>query len=171
MVRGLSAVPWVLALAACAWGAWGTWRADTELKARVQAEGQRDRANENAATAEKNRLIERDFRVEQDRRNALLTTQLQAAQDDARAAALAGDRLRAALGRLRAQSAATPGVAASHPAPVSPGDVADPTGPVLAELLGRCSERREELARYADRLRVAAEACVGDYRAAERLTN
>ena len=78
----------------------------------------------------------------------------------ARAAAVAGS-VRSETDRLAARGRA----AAADPALGPEGQAAGAAAAVLAELLGRCSDRRRELAGYADQARIAGEACVGAYEA------
>lgn len=87
------------------------------------------------------------------------TLKSQAVQAAAARAAAAHGSLRGETARLAARGRA----AASDP---SLGPECQATGTasaVLADLLGRCSSERRELAQYADRARIAGEACVSSY--------
>lgn len=86
------------------------------------------------------------------------TEQLRAA---AGRAADADRSLRGELARLAARSRA----AAADPSATGASQAAAEAGAVLADLLGQCSSRRQELAEYADSARIAGEACQRSYEA------
>lgn len=83
----------------------------------------------------------------------------QAAAADGVRAAAADSGLRNETARLAARGRA----AAGDPALAADRQAAGATEAVLAELLGRCSERRRELAGYADSARIAGETCERAY--------
>lgn len=80
-------------------------------------------------------------------------------ETDARRAAVADSSLRGELARLASRARA----AGQDSAVAGEREAALSAIPVLTELLGRCSERRTELARYADDARVAGQVCQRAY--------
>ncbi|WP_122586627.1 DUF2514 domain-containing protein [Pseudomonas viridiflava] len=82
-----------------------------------------------------------------------------AALADAAGADTAGDRLRSEAGKLAASASCVP----SDPGIADRGKNAIRAAMVLSDLLGRADARAGELARYADQLRVAGQACQASY--------
>ena len=80
-------------------------------------------------------------------------------QAAARRAAVADNSLRGALARAASRARA----ASADTAATEEREAALAAVPVLTELLGRCSERRLELARFADDARVAGQTCERAY--------
>jgi len=78
-----------------------------------------------------------------------------AALADAAGADAAGDRLRSEAGKLAASASCVP----SDPGIADRGKNATRAAMVLSDLLSRADARAGELARYADQLRVAGQAC------------
>lgn len=84
----------------------------------------------------------------------------------------AGRRADAAHRGLLDELAATrSALAARDPAPAAGCQAARETAAMCTELLGVCSERRHELARFAEGLAAAGEYCVGAYQALMPSTN
>lgn len=77
---------------------------------------------------------------------------------DARAANTVSERLRQRVGELTAMARA-----ASNPAAISGSATAGDPLDVLAVVVGRLDQRAGELADYADRARIAGQACEGYY--------
>lgn len=156
----------VLLLAATTWGVWGEIRASNlraevaEGRSALQAE-KRDRAEKLAEGVEKARKQDLATITAQQEALDYATTQARELQRDV-------DRLRAATGSLRNELAkirdtASAAASASDPAATFAGKTAAEAVSVLADLLGQCSERRAELARYADDARSAGELCERSY--------
>jgi len=82
-----------------------------------------------------------------------------AAIADAVVADAAGDRLRSEAGKLAASASCVP----SDPGIADRGKNATRAAMVLSDLLGRADSRAGELARHADRLTVALQACNASY--------
>lgn len=155
-----------LLIAAVTWGVWGEVRV-ANLRAQVaqgesalQAE-KRDRAQKLADGIEQARKDDAAVIAAQRKELDRATTQARALQRDV-------DRLRTATGSLRSELARIRNAAGAAASAVDPtatlaGKTAAETVSVLADLLGRCSERRAELARYADDARHAGELCERSY--------
>lgn len=155
-----------LLIAAMTWGVWGEVRV-ANLRAQVaqgesalQAE-KRDRAEKLADGIEQARKDDAAVIAAQRKELDHATTQYRTLQRDV-------DRLRTATGSLREQlakirDAASAAASAADPAATFAGKTAAETVSVLTDLLGRCSERRAELARYADDARQAGELCERSY--------
>ena len=77
------------------------------------------------------------------------------AQSDARAANAVSDRLRERINSITRN--------ADYATTVNRGTPADSTGILLAELFSRADKRAGELAEYADRARIAGQACERQY--------
>lgn len=129
------------------------------------AELKRDAADQRAADAETQLLVDRAQRTEEQRRAAAVALEASNAQarinsleDALRLAHSASDGVRdAAAGaaiRARAQSCA-PNAGQGQPG----ADALD----LLVDVLGRADRRAGELAEYADRLRIAGTACERSY--------
>ena len=155
-----------LLLAALVWGTWGEYRIaalkveKAESEAALQAE-KRDRAEKLADGIEQARKDDAAVIAAQRKELDHATTQYRTLQRDV-------DRLRTATGSLREQlakirDAASAAASAADPAATFAGKTAAETVSVLTDLLGRCSERRAELARYADDARQAGELCERSY--------
>ncbi|WP_122418186.1 DUF2514 domain-containing protein [Pseudomonas viridiflava] len=87
-----------------------------------------------------------------------------AAIADAAGADAAGDRLRSEAGKLAASASCVP----SDPGIADRGKNATRAAMVLSDLLGRADARAGDLARYADQLRVAGQACETAHRSLTR---
>lgn len=146
----------LLAMLAAVW----QWREATAEGARADAEkaarqGFEQRLQETAAA-----------RTEETRRADRLQEALDAAhkerlavEADARRAVSADVSLRGELSRLASRARA----AAQDSAAAAEREAAIAAVPVLTEMLGQCSERRTELARYADEARAAGQLCERAY--------
>lgn len=91
-----------------------------------------------------------------------------AATHDLDAARADADAARSALDRLRQRAsvlAAAARQAGPGPAPASPGQAASAPADLLADVLSRAADRARELADYADRARIAGQACERSYEA------
>jgi len=165
----LSKILAALLALALAWGVWGeirvaNARAD-EAKAVAALKSYKAEISEAARKAEAKARAE-EARIAREHLEALNHAHAQAL-----AVAADRDRARDASRRLRDELAALrASLGAKNPAPAPGGDATDPPASVLADLLGRCSERREELARYADDARLAGETCQRAYRALNPIT-
>lgn len=107
---------------------------------------------------------------DQKERNDETQAKLDEAESDQQSAEDAGARLRRELARMRnAKSSSDSCPAGQAPSAVTAVTSAEGSRAVLTDLLSQCSERREELAQFADKSRIAHASCIGDYRAAERL--
>ena len=151
MTRTL-AVALLLAVLAAAW----QWREATGAQDRA------DRANTELNAARQALQQATDARAEETRRADRLQESLNAShlerkavEASARRAVAADVSLRGELARLaaRARAAGKDSTAAAER------EAALAAIPVLTDLLGRCNERRTELARYADDARVAGKLC------------
>ena len=129
------------------------WRLNAQI-AQIEA----DQAQALTAAIQQARAEEqrRQIALEGIRKDA--NEQVTIAAADADAARVAAVGLQQQVDRLAARRcpAATAGSAA-----------ADPAGLLLADLLGRIDKRAGELAAYADRSRIAGNACVKAYRSVE----
>lgn len=142
---------WVL-MAVLAWGGWQRWqviRQADELRT-VTAQVEAANAAVLAATETARRATALQEIVDDQ------TLKLDAARADAAAATAAGQRLRAQLAAYRRAAGQDSTSAAVRSA-------TDTATSVLADLLSRCSERREELAQYADTARGAGKTCERAY--------
>ena len=156
----------LLLLLAVLWGCWAEMRiaqAGAEL-ARAEAalsKERQDRAQALAAGIEQARQADLETITKQ--RDALnaAETQTEALQRDRDRAAAASRSLRDQLAAERARATA----AAADPKATEGCRAAGASAAVLAELLGRCSDRRRELAGYADRARIAGQLCQQSYEA------
>ncbi|WP_162571477.1 DUF2514 family protein [Variovorax sp. SRS16] len=124
-----------------------------------------DLSDYKATAAESARLAERAERVKEERWNADqrkalddAASQTRTALADIGDARAAGDRLRLHAQPYAAASAASGRASALERSAAA----ADPIG-VLADVLGRCSQRIEILAGHADRSRIAGLACERSY--------
>lgn len=155
-----------LLIAAMAWGVWGEMRVANmraqvaEAETALQVE-KRDRAEKLADGIEQARKDDAAVIAAQRKELDRATIQTRALQRDI-------DRLRSATGSLRSEltkirNAAGAAASAVDPTATLAGKTAAETVSVLADLLGRCSERRAELARYADDARHAGELCERSY--------
>lgn len=155
MTRTL-AVALLLAVLVAVW----QWREATAADGRARIANGAARAAQQAQRDEaKARGVERARADKlQEALNEAHTKRL-AAEADARRAAVADVGLRGELARLAARARA----AAQDPAAAAEREAALAAVPVLTELLGRCSERRTELARYADDARLAGRLCERAY--------
>ena len=104
-------------------------------------------------------------RTEEQRRTAaqteianVATKDAESARGDARTAGVAADRLRVRVAELTGDARAS-----QNPASASPGPAAGDPLDVLADVLGRADKRAGELAEYADRARIAGQACERAY--------
>ena len=120
-------------------------------------------ADIHAAQAEALATAQGQARAEEQRRQIAIEGIRQDAQDhiekasaDAVAADAAADSLREQVAKLARRPARCPGVADGS-------ETADPTGLLLADVLSRIDARAGELAAYADRARIAGEACAFSY--------
>lgn len=153
----------ILLALALGWGVFAEIRVARADAARADAvatlERERAEAAESARAAEqKERAKEaRIAREHLEAINAAHEKSLALARDRDRAAATARS-LRDELVAIRAgvQTGPDPGTAEERAATRQ-------AVAMLADLLGRCSDRRAELARYADEARIAGELCVGAY--------
>lgn len=142
---------WVL-MAVLAWGGWQRWqviRQADELRT-VTAQVEAANAAVLAATETARRATALQEIVNEQ------TLKLDAARADAAAATAAGQRLRAQLAAYRRTAGQDSTSAAIRSATST-------SASVLADLLSRCSERREELAQYADIARGAGKTCERAY--------
>lgn len=154
----------VLLLAALAWGTVGEIRVSRAEAATAKAVAQLNA--ERAQVAEAARAAEAKARAEEMRINHAHTEALNAAHTQSLAIARDRDRAASAVRSLREQLAAIrDGQPAQDPAAAPGCPAAGPTAAMLADLLGRCSERRDELARYADDARLAGQTCERAYSA------
>lgn len=142
---------WVL-VAVLAWGGWQRWQvirqADELRTVAAQVEAANAAARASTETARRATALQ-EIVDEQ-------TRKLDQARADAAAAAAAGQRLRAQLAAYRRAAGQDSAATAIRSA-------TDTAASVLADVLGRCSERREELARYADAAREAGATCERAY--------
>lgn len=156
----------ILLAAALAWGFWGELRVSRVKAQLAQAEAalqteKRDRAEKLAEGIEQAR---KDDQATINRQAAALETnhaQIQSLRADV-------SRLRSATGGLRSEldkirAAARAAAEKADPSASDAGKTAATAVAVLADLLGRCSERRAELAEYADEARIAGQACERSY--------
>lgn len=130
------------------------WTAKWEQQARQLADAER-----NAIQLARGEELRRQAAVNEVTRNA------QEQIDQARADA---DRARAAADSLRDQAkrvASKAGAACGNTGAASAGRAATATAMVLADLFGRADEAAGQLAQYADRARVAGQACEQAYKA------
>ena len=104
-------------------------------------------------------------RAEEQRRQIALEGIRKDAQDQITIAAADADAARVAAVGLREQVDRL--AARRCPASTAGSPAADPAGLLLADLLGRIDKRAGELSAYADRARIAGEACVKAYRSVE----
>lgn len=158
MTRALAVALLLVALVALV-AAW-QWR-----EATAAAAG-RDAANSALRAAQQSLNQSNEARAEETRRADRLQealnvahTERQAVEASARRAVAADVSLRGELARLAARARA----AAQDPAAADEREAAVAAVPVLTELLGRCNERRTELAQYADDARVAGKLCERAY--------
>ena len=142
---------WVL-VAVLAWGGWQRWQAVRAADDLRTVTAQVEAANAAVLSA-----------TEAARRAAALqeivddqTRKLDQARADADAATAAGQRLRAQLAAYRRTAGQDSTSAAVRSA-------TDTAASVLADVLGRCSDRREELARFADAAHAAGRTCERAY--------
>lgn len=131
----------------------------------LQAERVRTQLNNLQRDTDEARRMQTEANARELARRALKQSEVVHAQVQAtQAADAAADRARADRNRLHDALAA---VVAAHatPDPAAPAHCppANPAAAVLAGLLDRCVERREELARFADRAWIAGEACERSY--------
>ncbi len=139
-------------LFASGWIAQG-WRLNEQI-AQIEAEqAQALTAAIQQARAEEQR---RQIALEGIRKDA--NEQITVAVSDAAAARVAAVGLQQQVDRLATRRC--PASTAGSPA-------ADPAGLLLADLLGRIDKRAGELSAYADRARIAGDACVKAYRSVE----
>lgn len=153
-----------LLLAALAWGTWAEIRVARAKTSIAQAEQalqaeKRDRAEKFAQAVEKARAEDAATIASQAKALKVNHDQIQALRADVGRLRSVTGGLRDDLARIRADAAA----AASDPSASAASKAAATAGAVLAELLDRCSERRAELARYADEARTAGALCVATY--------
>jgi len=129
------------------------WRLNAQI-----AQMQADSAQELTAAIQQARAEEqrRQIALEGIRKDA--NEQITIAAADADAARVAAVGLQQQVDRLAARRC--PAATAGSPA-------ADPAGLLLADLLGRIDKRAGELSAYADRARIAGDACVNAYRSVE----
>ncbi len=129
------------------------WRLNAQI-AQIEA----DQAQALASAIQQSRAEEqrRQVALEGIRKDA--HEQIAIAVADAAAADTAAVGLQQQVNRLAARRC--PASTAGSPA-------ADPAGLLLADLLGRIDKRAGELAAYADRSRIAGNACVKAYRSVE----
>ena len=129
------------------------WRLNAQI-----AQMQADQAQALTAAIQQARAEEhrRQIALEGIRKDA--NEQVTIAAADADAARVAAVGLQQQVDRLAARRC--PASTAGSPA-------ADPAGLLLADLLGRIDKRAGELSAYADRARIAGEACVKAYRSVE----
>lgn len=124
-------------------------------------------AGERQAAAQAQQRVEREYRETEQALIAGHKEKDDAAQNKLAALAVDLDRSRgAADGLRRARDAAVAAARAqtascAAPQPIGP-TAADPVG-MLADVLGRADERAGVLAAFADRTRIAHEACVSEY--------
>jgi len=104
-------------------------------------------------------------RAEEQRRQIALEGIRKDAQDQITIAAADADAARVAAVGLQQQVDRL--AARRCPAAADGSPAADPAGLLLADLLGRIDKRAGELAAYADRSRIAGNACVKAYRSVE----
>jgi len=136
------------------------------VKAVQLATARADLADYKATAAESARLADRAERLKEERWNADqrkaiddAALQTRAAQADLADARATGERLRLQAQRYAAAARAASGRATALERSAA---AADPIG-VLADVLGRCSQRVEILAGYADRARIAGKLCERSY--------
>lgn len=156
----------LLLLLAVLWGGWAEIRAARAGAAQAHAEAElskerQERAQALATGIEQARLA--DLQTITTQREALNAAQTKTddLQRDRDRAAAASRSLRDQLATERARATA----AAADPQAAEGCRAAGASAAVLAELLGRCSDRRRELADYADRSRIAGELCQQSYEA------
>jgi len=145
----LARVPgWAWALVALA--LWGGWQRVQLVQVRAEMATAIARAQGEAAQETARRLAAQEEIVREHQAKA------ERARRDAAAAAGAAGRLRARLDAVHAEHTADTTAAAVRSA-------ADTAAAVLADMLGRCSDRRTELAGYADQAAGAGRACERAY--------
>lgn len=148
MIPRLPVLAWVL-MAVLAWGGWQRMQLMGAQSQLAEAAGQVAQANAAVeAAAESIRLAKQQEAVIREQ-----AATLKRARADAAAAAGAHGRLLAQLDAIRAAGARDDSTATAV------GQAASTAAAVLADVLGRCSERRRELAVYADDAREAGTAC------------
>lgn len=146
----------LLAVASALYGAYrhGVTVADTKWQAKWDEQvGAQSQAVATTTT---------EYRTEEQRRQSAANQvannarqEQTAALADAADADAAGDRLRSEAGKLAASASCVP----SDPGIADRGKNATRAAMVLSDLLSRADARAGELARYADQLRVAGQAC------------
>jgi hypothetical protein len=149
----LTRIPFLayVVIAVAAWGGWQRWQAVRADKQLATANIQIDAANASVkAASESLRLSQAQQGVIDEQ-----TKRIAEVQADAAAAAAAAGRLRSRLDSIARRGPT------ADPGPV--GQAADPPTSVLADVLIQCSERRAELALYADSAREAGLACQQSY--------
>ncbi|SCU75502.1 conserved exported hypothetical protein [Cupriavidus necator] len=157
--RVIAAVIVVAAIFAAGWAVNG-WRKDAEI-AGIEADRARERRDQALAQV---KAVD-DARFEEQRRTAAqteianaATKDAETARADARAADAVADRLRQRVAELVAA-----GRAPGNTYPAGAGQAAgDPIG-MLADVLSRADQRAGILAEYADRARIAGQACERSY--------
>ncbi|MDT8998334.1 DUF2514 family protein [Paucibacter sp. APW11] len=159
----------LLALAICltvAWGSWAEVRASRAQAAQARAEvalSQDRQAYAAALASSVEQARQQDLHTINQQREALnaAQTQTDAAQHDRDRAAAASRSLREQLATERARATS----ASADPEATEGCRAAAASAAMLADLLGRCSGRRRELAEYADRARIAGQFCEQSYEA------
>ncbi|NMG71837.1 DUF2514 family protein [Parazoarcus communis] len=133
---------------------------------RDHAETKRLHAEQIADLERAGREAVEEARIEEQRRYTALQeiahetqTQLDRARADAAGAANAGDRLRKRIAQLTASCRAGTG----HPGSAAPGQTADVTADLLADVQQRLDEAADAIARHADAARIAGLACESAY--------
>ena len=129
------------------------WRLNAQI-----AQIEKDQAQAFASAIQQARAEEqrRQIALEGIRKDA--NEQIAIAVADAAAADTAAIGLQQQVDRLAARRC---------PAAADGSTAADPAGLLLADLLGRIDKRAGELSAYADRARIAGEACIKAYRSVE----
>lgn len=156
----------VLLVLAVLWACWAEIRvaqADAELATADAALSKERQGHAEALAAGIKQAREDDLETINSQRKALdaAQTQTDALQIDRDRAAAASRSLRDQLAAERARATA----AAADPQATENCRAAGATAAVLTELLDRCSDRRRELAEYADRARIAGQLCQKSYEA------
>lgn len=151
LLAKIPAIAWVLA-AVLAWGGWQRWQVVSQADDLKEARAHVEAAN--AAVLAAQETTRRATALQEIVNDQ--SAKLEKARADAAAAAAAGGRLRAKLAAIQRSAGSDTTAAAIRSATGT-------AAAVLADVLGRCSERREDLARYADAARESGRACERAY--------
>lgn len=162
LIVGLAALL-VLALAMAGYQSHRANRAELALADKVAelADAKTAAAEAQAKQITENRSKESTWRTNQAEAVHAEVLKTQAARAAAARDSAAARSLHSELARVAARGRA----AAADPSASADGQAAATASAVLADLLGQCSQRRSELASYADSARIAGETCQRSYEA------